>query len=116
MGTTSLVSSMPITSVGGVHALATSGIGMRYFSPSRAHYLWRVVDQDENVLDILVQRRRDKQAAKKFFRKLLKGLRYVPWVISLIIMNHHYWFIDYEELKKRYGSRAEGVNQICLRR
>ena len=30
------------------------------------HYLWRAVDQDGNVLDILVQRRRDKQAAKKF--------------------------------------------------
>jgi putative transposase len=28
-----------------------------------------------------VQRRRDKQAAKKFFRKLLKGLTYVPRVI-----------------------------------
>ena len=34
-----------------------------------------------NVLDILVQRRRDKNAAKTFFRKLLKGLRYVPRVI-----------------------------------
>jgi len=45
------------------------------------HYLWRAVDQNGNVLDILVQRRRDKQAAKKFFRKLLKGLRYVPRVI-----------------------------------
>ena len=45
------------------------------------HYLWRAVDQDGNVLDILVQRRRNKQAAKKFFRKLLKGLRYVPRVI-----------------------------------
>ena len=45
------------------------------------HYLWRAVDQDGNVLDILVQRRRDKQAAKKFFRKLLKGLTYVPRVI-----------------------------------
>jgi len=32
-------------------------------------------------LDILVQSRRDKKAAKKFFRKLLKGLRYVPRVI-----------------------------------
>jgi len=30
------------------------------------HYLWRAVDQEGNVLDILVQRRRDKQAAKKF--------------------------------------------------
>jgi putative transposase len=45
------------------------------------HYLWRAVDQDGHVLDILVQSRRNKQAAKKFFRKLLKGLRYVPRVI-----------------------------------
>ena len=44
----------------------------------RLHYLWRAVDQDGDVLDILVQSRRDKKAAKKFFRKLLKGLRYVP--------------------------------------
>jgi putative transposase len=47
----------------------------------KRHYLWRAVDQDGNVLDILVQRRRDKQAAKKFFRKLLKGCQYVPRVI-----------------------------------
>jgi putative transposase len=33
------------------------------------------------VLDILVQSRRNKKAAKKFFRKLLKGLEYVPRVI-----------------------------------
>jgi putative transposase len=39
----------------------------------RRHYLWRAVDQDGEVLDILVQRRRDGQAAKRFFRKLLKG-------------------------------------------
>src|SRR2546422_10344273 len=45
------------------------------------HYLWRAVDQEGNVLDILVQRRRDKRAAKKFFRKLLKGLMYVPRVL-----------------------------------
>jgi len=47
----------------------------------RLHYLWRAVDQDGDVLDILVQSRRDKNAAKKFFRKLLKGLRYVARVI-----------------------------------
>src|SRR5882672_7769903 len=47
----------------------------------RLHYLWRAVDQDGDVLDILVQGRRDKKAAKKFFRKLLKGLRYIPGVI-----------------------------------
>ena len=47
----------------------------------RIHYLWRAVDQDGDVLDILVQNKRDKKAAKRFFRKLLKGLRYVPRVI-----------------------------------
>ncbi len=45
------------------------------------HYLWRAVDQYGDVLDILVQSSRDKKAAKKFFRKLLKGLQYVPRVI-----------------------------------
>jgi putative transposase len=45
------------------------------------HYLWRAVDQDGNVLDILVQQRRDTKAAKRFFRKLLRGLAYVPRVI-----------------------------------
>jgi putative transposase len=45
------------------------------------HYLWRAVDQDGNVLDILVQSWRNKKAAKKFFRKLLKGLTYVPRVV-----------------------------------
>jgi putative transposase len=45
------------------------------------HYLWRAVDQGDHVLDILVQRRRNKQAAKKFFRKLLKGWLSVPRVI-----------------------------------
>ena len=42
----------------------------------KQHYLWRAVDQDGNVLDILVQSRRSATAAKRFFRKLLKGLRY----------------------------------------
>jgi len=37
------------------------------------HYLWRAVDQDGDTIDILVQIRRNKQAAKRFFRKLLKG-------------------------------------------
>jgi putative transposase len=45
------------------------------------HYLWRAVDQDGIVLDVLVQSRRNTKAAKRFFKKLLKGLRYVPRVI-----------------------------------
>ena len=41
-------------------------------------YLWRAVDQEGEVLDILVQSRRNARAAKRFFKKLLKGLRYSP--------------------------------------
>jgi len=41
-------------------------------------WLWRAVDDAGEVLDILVQRRRNAHAAKRFLRKLLKGLRMVP--------------------------------------
>jgi putative transposase len=47
----------------------------------RLRYLWRAVDQHGNVLDVLVQSRRNAVSAKRFFRKLLKGLRYVPRVL-----------------------------------
>jgi putative transposase len=47
----------------------------------KRHYLWRAVDQDDNVLDILIQSRRNKKSAKKFFKKLLKGLQYAPRVL-----------------------------------
>ncbi len=45
------------------------------------HWLWRAVDQHNQTLDILIQKRLNKRAAKRFFKKLLKGLRYVPRVI-----------------------------------
>ncbi|EDX83245.1 Integrase core domain protein [Synechococcus sp. PCC 7335] len=44
-------------------------------------YLWRAVDQHGVVLDILMQRCRNKAAAKKFFRKLLKPAGFAPRVI-----------------------------------
>ena len=44
----------------------------------RRHYLWRAVDQDGDVIDILVQSRRDCRAATRFFRKLLKGQERQP--------------------------------------
>jgi putative transposase len=47
----------------------------------RLQYLWRAVDQDGSVLDILVQPRRDKKAAARFFKKLLRGSRYAPRVV-----------------------------------
>jgi putative transposase len=39
----------------------------------RQQYLWRAVDEDGDVIDMLVQSRRDRWAAVRFFRKLLKG-------------------------------------------
>ena len=42
------------------------------------HYLWRAVDQDGDVIDILVQKRRNKRAAARFFRKLLRGEKATP--------------------------------------
>jgi putative transposase len=45
------------------------------------HYLWRAVDQDGDVLDILVQPRRDTKAAKRFLAKLMKKQQRVPRVI-----------------------------------
>ena len=42
-------------------------------------YLWRAVDQDGDVIDILVTQRRDRRAATRFFRNLLNHQRQAPW-------------------------------------
>jgi putative transposase len=44
-------------------------------------YLWQAVDQDGKVLDMLVQNRRDKAAARRFFRRFLKRTGAVPQVV-----------------------------------
>ena len=38
----------------------------------KKHWLWRAVDQHGNLLDILVQSRRNTKAAMRFMRKLIK--------------------------------------------
>ncbi len=77
------------------------------------HYLWRGVDQHGVVLDILVQARRDAKAAKRFFRRLLKGVDYVPRVIvtdklrSYGVAKRHL-LPDVEHRQNRYlNNRAE---------
>ena len=42
----------------------------------RQQYLWRAVDEDGDLLDILVQPCRNRRAAMRFFRKLLKRVTY----------------------------------------
>ncbi len=88
----------------------------------KQHYLWRAVDQHGTVLDILVQSRRNKQAAKKFFRKLLKGCHYVPRVLITDKLG------SYEAAKrevlphvehrrhKRLNNRAENSHQPTRQR
>src|SRR3954462_6399825 len=48
------------------------------------HWLWRAVDQDGTVLDVLVQSRRDKRAAKRLLRKLLKKQGRPPRVLVTV--------------------------------
>ena len=87
----------------------------------RLHYLWRAVDQDGDVLDILVQSRRDTKAAKKFFRKLLKGLQYVPRVIITDKLKSHSAaraevMPGVEHLQQKYqNNRAENSQPTRLR-
>ena len=44
----------------------------------KQHYLWRAVDQDGDVVDVFLQMRRDGNAAKRFFKRLLKKHRSEP--------------------------------------
>jgi transposase-like protein len=45
-------------------------------------YLWRAVDHEGEVLDMLVQRRRDKRAALRLMRKLLRKLGFAPKLLT----------------------------------
>ena len=64
-------------------------------------YLWRAVDSEGNVLDVLLQRQRDTKAAERFFRKLLKKQNFVPRVIVTDKLK------SYEAAKKRVMKNVE---------
>jgi putative transposase len=86
------------------------------------HYLWRAVDQDGVALDILVQGRRDTKAAKRFFKRLLKGLKYVPRVIVTDKLRSYgaakrEVLPDVEHRQSRYlNNRAENSHRPTRRR
>jgi len=86
------------------------------------YYLWRAVDQHGNVLDILVQPRRNAVAAKKFFRKLLKGLQYAPRVIvtdrlSSYRAAHRELMASVQHRRSKYlNNRAENSHQPTRQR
>ena len=70
------------------------------------------------MLDILVLSRRDNKAAKNFFRKLLKGLRYVPRVIITDKLRSYSaakaeMMPSVEHLQQKYqNNRAENSHQL----
>src|SRR6202521_1638148 len=86
------------------------------------HYLWGAVDQDGVVPDILVQPRRDAKAAKRFFRRLLKGLQYEPRVIVTGKLRsygvaHRQLLPEVEHRQSRYfNNRAENSHRPTRRR
>ena len=51
----------------------------------RQMYLWRAVDHEGEVLDMLVQRRRDSRAALRLMRKLLKEHGFIPKLLMLVL-------------------------------
>ncbi|MGH3751559.1 MAG: IS6 family transposase [Pseudonocardiaceae bacterium] len=88
----------------------------------KTHYLWRAVDQDGNVLDILVTSRRDATAATRFFRKLLKGLTSVPRVLitdklASYGVAHRRLMRGVEHRRSKYlNNRAENSHQPTRQR
>jgi putative transposase len=86
------------------------------------HYLWRAVDQNGVVLDILVQGQRNAEAAKRFFKRLLRGLQYKPRrVITDGLRSygvaHRAVMPDVRHRRSRYlNNRAENSHRPTRRR
>jgi len=49
----------------------------------RRMYLWRAVDQEDEILDLLIEPRRDKRAAVRLIGKLLKKRGFAPKLVPL---------------------------------
>src|SRR4051812_37059689 len=71
------------------------------------HYLWRAVDQNGVVLDILVQPKRDRFAAIRFFRKLLRATRSKARVI--VTDNSAVWGSTGTEHRREVAGNASDV-------
>ena len=86
------------------------------------HYLWRAVDQNGVVLDILVQARRSAAAAKRFFKHLLRNLQYKPRRIVTDGLRsygvaHRDILLEVRHRQSRYlNNRAENSHRPTRRR
>ena len=88
----------------------------------RGMYIWRAVDSEGEVLDMLVQPRRDKTAALKLLRKLLKRQGFAPTVIVTDRLRSYgaalqlIGFSGRHEQGLRANNRAENSHQPVRRR
>ena len=85
-------------------------------------YMWRAVDGEGEVLDTLVQPRRDKAAALRFLRKLLRRQGFVPTVIVTDKLRSYgaalreLGFLGSHKQGLRANNRAENSHQPVRRR
>ena len=88
----------------------------------RRMYMWRAVDSEGEVLDVLVQRRRDKAAALKLMRKLFKKQGFAPAVIVTDKLGSYgaalrtIGFSGQHEQGLRANNRAENSHQPVRQR
>src|SRR3981189_533771 len=84
--------------------------------------MWRAVDHEGEVLDMLVQRRRDKRAALRLMRKLLKKQGFTPKVLTTDKLGsysaafRHIHLTCPHEQGLRKNNRAENSHQAVRRR
>ena len=88
----------------------------------KRHWLWRAVDNEGEVLDFLVQPKRDARAAMKLIRKLLKRQGWEPTrIVTDKLRSYHVAFrsigLTAEHIdNKRSNNRAENSHQPVRRR
>jgi putative transposase len=89
---------------------------------SRRMYLWRAVDDEGEILDMLVQRRRDTRAALRLMRKLLEKQGFAPKLLvtdklrSYSSAFRHLRLTCPHEQGLRKNNRAENSHQVVRRR
>ena len=85
-------------------------------------YLWRAVDHEGEILDVLVQRRRDRRAAIKLMRKLLRKQGFAPKMVVTDKLRsygsafHQIGLACHHEQGLRKNNRAENSHQVVRRR
>src|SRR5438067_4450064 len=85
-------------------------------------YLWRAVDDEGEILEILVQRRRDNCAAVKLMRKLLRKQGFAPKTVTNDKLRsygaafQHLGLSCQHEQGLRQDNRAENSHQVVRRR